>query len=83
MIVIYDPDRLARNLAHQLIITEEIEKSGAKLLFVSVTFEASHEGNLFYSMRGAISAYEKEKIKERTTRGKKGKARTGFALNPM
>jgi site-specific DNA recombinase len=77
LVVIYDPDRLARNLAHQLIITDEVEKSGAKLLFVSVTFEASPEGKLFYSMRGAISAYEKEKIKERTTRGKKGKARQG------
>ncbi len=77
IVVIYDPDRLARNLTHQLIITDEIEKSGAKLLFVSVTFEASPEGKLFYSMRGAISAYEKEKIKERTTRGKKGKARQG------
>jgi site-specific DNA recombinase len=81
MVVIYDPDRLARNLAHQLIITDEIEKSGAKLLFVSVTFEESPEGKLFYSMRGAISAYEKEKIKERTTRGKKGKARKGKLVN--
>jgi site-specific DNA recombinase len=81
IVVIYDPDRLARNLAHQLIITDEIEKSGAKLLFVSVTFEASPEGKLFYSMRGAISAYEKEKIKERTTRGKKGKARQGKLVN--
>jgi len=81
MVVIYDPDRLARNLAHQLIITDEIEKSGAKLFFVSVTFEESPEGKLFYSMRGAISAYEKEKIKERTTRGKKGKARKGKLVN--
>lgn len=81
MVVIYDPDRLARNLAHQLIITDEIEKSGAKLLFVSVTFEDSHEGKLFYSMRGAFSAYEKEKIKERTMRGKKGKARQGKLVN--
>ncbi|WP_378952537.1 recombinase family protein [Pelosinus sp. sgz500959] len=81
IVVIYDPDRLARNLAHQLIITEEIEKSGAKLLFVSVTFEESPEGKLFYSMRGAISAYEKEKIKERTNRGKKGKARQGKLVN--
>jgi site-specific DNA recombinase len=77
LVIVYDPDRLARNLAHQLIVTDEIEKSGAQLIFVSVTFEQSAEGKLFYSMRGAISAYEKEKIKERTMRGKKGKARQG------
>lgn len=76
-VIVYDPDRLARNLAHQLIITEEIEKSGAQLLFVSVSFEQSPEGKLFYSIRGAISAYEKEKIKERSLRGKRGKAAQG------
>lgn len=77
IVIVYDPDRLARNLAHQLIITEEIEKSGAQLKFVSVTFEQSPEGKLFYSIRGAVSAYEKEKIKERTMRGKKGKLQSG------
>lgn len=80
-VIIYDPDRLARNLTHQLIITDDIERSGAKLLFVSVDFEESHEGKLFYTMRGAISVYEKEKIKERTMRGKKGKALKGKLVN--
>lgn len=77
LVICYDPDRLARNLAHQLIITEEIEKAGARLVFVSVTFEDSPEGKLFYSIRGAISAYEKEKIRERVIRGKRGKAQSG------
>ncbi|MBP2642245.1 MAG: Resolvase protein [Firmicutes bacterium] len=76
-VIVYDPDRLARNLAHQLIITEEIEQAGAQLVFVSVTFEQSPEGKLFYSIRGAISVYEKEKIKERSLRGKRGKAAQG------
>jgi len=77
VVIVFDPDRLARNLAHQLLVTEEIEKSGARLLFVSVSFEQSPEGKLFYSIRGAISAYEKEKIKERSLRGKRGKAAQG------
>jgi len=77
MVICYDPDRLARNLAHQLIITDEIEKSGATLEFVSVTFEKSPEGMLFYSIRGAVAAYEKEKIKERVNRGKKAKLASG------
>ncbi|MBP2655303.1 MAG: Resolvase protein [Firmicutes bacterium] len=76
-VIVYDPDRLARNLAHQLIITDEIEQAGAQLLFVSVSFEQSPEGKLFYSIRGAVSAYEKEKIKERSMRGKRGKAAQG------
>ncbi|HMM21663.1 MAG TPA: recombinase family protein [Selenomonadales bacterium] len=76
-VIVYDPDRLARNLTHQLLITDEIEGAGAELLFVSVSFEHSPEGKLFYSIRGAISAYEKEKIKERSLRGKRGKAAKG------
>jgi site-specific DNA recombinase len=77
VVICYDPDRLARNLAHQLIITDEIEKSGAELKFVSVTFERSPEGKLFYSIRGAISSFEKEKIRERTMRGMRGKIAKG------
>lgn len=81
MVICYDPDRLARNLAHQLIITDEIERSGATLKFVSVSFENSPEGRLFYSIRGAVSSFEKEKIKERTNRGKKTKMLSGKMPN--
>jgi site-specific DNA recombinase len=76
-VIVYDPDRLARNLTHQLIITDEIEASGAKLEFVNFNWENTPEGRLFYSMRGAISAYEREKIKQRTVGGKKRKAKEG------
>lgn len=76
-VVCYDPDRLARELSHQLLIADEIDKSGAKLVFVSVAFEKSPEGKLFFSIRGAVSEFERKKIQERTVRGKVGKARTG------
>jgi site-specific DNA recombinase len=81
VVVVYDPDRLARNLSHQLIITDDIEKAGLLLKFVSVNFEQSPEGNLFYSIRGAVSAYEKEKIKERFARGKRGKLKKGRIIS--
>ena len=80
-VICYDPDRLSRNLSHQLIITDDIDRSGAELIFVSVKFERSAEGRLFYSMRGAFSAYEREKIRERTMRGKRGKLKTGKVIN--
>lgn len=77
LFVCYDPDRLARKLAHQLIITEEIEKSGCKLIFVNFDWKNTPEGRLFYSLRGAIAEFEKEKIKERTMRGLRQKAKQG------
>lgn len=72
-----DPDRLARNLTHQLIVTEEIERARVRLEFVNFEWKATAEGRLFYSLRGAIAEYEKEKIKERTIRGRLQKAKQG------
>lgn len=78
-VVVYDPDRLARNLSLQLLITEEIQNAGLKLEFVNFEWKDTDEGRLFYSIRGAIAEYEKAKIRERTTRGKWAKARQGFS----
>lgn len=76
-IIVYDPDRLSRNLTNQLLIADDIEKSGAQLMFVTGDYDCSPEGRLFFSIRGAISAFEKAKIRERTLRGKRAKARQG------
>ena len=82
--ICYDPDRLARNLSHQLLITEEVEKVGTKLEFVNFDWQNTPEGKLFYSLRGAVAEYEKEKIRERTQRGKLAKARQGkLTHNPQ
>ncbi|WP_042424725.1 recombinase family protein [Geomicrobium sp. JCM 19039] len=75
-VVCYDPDRLARKLVHQLIISEEIEKR-ASIEFVNGEFARTPEGMLFYQMRGAIAEFEKEKINERMSRGRVNKARKG------
>ncbi|HYF79179.1 MAG TPA: recombinase family protein [Symbiobacteriaceae bacterium] len=77
MVVVWDPDRLSRNLSHQLLITEEIERARVRLEFVNFEWKNTPEGQLFYALRGAIAQYEKEKIRERTGRGRLQKARTG------
>lgn len=79
-VIVYDPDRLARNLTHQLLITDEIESSGAQLHFVNFEWQNTPEGKLFYSIQGAVSAYEREKIRERMQRGKRGKALSGKVI---
>jgi site-specific DNA recombinase len=38
-IIIHDPDRLSRNLGHQLLLAEEADKAGIKLLIVSHPLE--------------------------------------------
>jgi site-specific DNA recombinase len=75
-VICLDPDRLSRNLMNALIITEEIEKR-AELVFINGTYERNPEGKLFYQMRGAIAEFEKAKINERMSRGRREKARQG------
>jgi len=77
VVLVYDPDRLSRNLTNQLLIADDIEKAQAQLMFITGDYDASPEGRMFFSIRGAISAFEKEKIRERSQRGKKSKAKSG------
>lgn len=81
VVIAYAPDRLARKTIHLLIISEEINKSGAIRKFASVNFEATSEGELMYKFQGIVAEYEKEKIKERTLRGKRGKASKGLVIS--
>lgn len=75
-IICLNPDRLSRKLMNQLIISEEFEKK-ARLVFVDGEYKNTPEGKLFYQMRGAISEFEKAKINERMSRGRREKARQG------
>lgn len=79
-VICLDPDRLSRKLMNQLLITDELDKRNVELLFVNGDYAKTPEGNLFYSMRGAISEFEKAKINERMTRGRREKARQGRVL---
>ncbi|MEN6567944.1 MAG: recombinase family protein [Veillonellales bacterium] len=80
-VIAYAPDRLARKTIHLLIISEEMSKAGAMRRFASVNFEATSEGELMYKFQGIVAEYEKEKIKERTMRGKRGKAAKGLVIS--
>lgn len=78
-VICLDPDRLSRKLVNQLIISEEIEKK-AQLIFVNGEYQRTPEGMLFYQMRGAIAEFEKAKINERMSRGRREKARQGKVI---
>jgi site-specific DNA recombinase len=77
VVVVHDPDRLSRNLGHQLLLAEEMERASVKLLIVSHPMEQGPEGWLFFQMRGALAEYERAKLIERTERGRVGRAKAG------
>ena len=77
-VVVYSADRLARDGLHLLLLVEEIEKAGATLAFVTEPHQSTPEGQLLTYVRGWASKLEALKIKERTIRGKKERARRGM-----
>src|SRR5712691_7235244 len=76
-VIVHDPDRLSRTLGHQLLLSEELDQAGVRLLIVSHPLEKGPEGWLFFQMRGAIAEYERAKILERLKRGHLGRAKAG------
>ncbi|HEY7491475.1 MAG TPA: recombinase family protein [Candidatus Tectomicrobia bacterium] len=76
-VVVHDPDRLSRNLGHQLLMAEEWDRAAVQLLIVSHPLEHGPEGWLFFQMRGALAEYERAKILERMQRGLRGRAMAG------
>jgi site-specific DNA recombinase len=77
VVLIHDPDRLARKLSLQLLLMEEFERAGVRVEFKTTPKGDSPETQLLLHMRGAIAEFERLKILERTSRGRKEKARRG------
>jgi len=78
-VFVYDPDRLARKLAHQLLLSEEFAQAGVALRTVTMPDGAkTPESQLLSNVRGIIAEYERAKIVERTMRGLKGRAKEDY-----
>ena len=73
----YSTDRLSRNAVHLYILAEECDKAGVGLHFVTEPLDNSPEGQLIGFVRGYAAQIEREKIRERTVRGKLARAAQG------
>jgi site-specific DNA recombinase len=80
VVIVYDVDRLARKSIYQMLIEEELRRAGAVVEYVTGQYADNDEGRLQKQIRGAIAEYEKAKIIERSKRGKRGKAQSGFVV---
>ena len=70
-------DRLSRKQTHVAILVEECADHGAVLDFVTENFEDTATGQLLRSVQAFAGEVEREKIMERTGRGKEARARSG------
>jgi site-specific DNA recombinase len=76
-ILIYSPDRLAREYAHQVLLLEEFRQAGADTRFRRAPSGQTPEDQLVVQFQGMIAQYERAQILERTRRGKRHKALRG------
>jgi len=77
VVVAYDVDRLSRNQNQIEVLFDEAEQAGTQLQFVMEKFEDTATGRFILAARAFIGEVEREKISERTMRGKAERARTG------
>jgi len=76
-LICHATDRLARNPIHIAIIAEECDKKGIELIFVTEPLDNSPEGQLIRYVKGYSAQMEREKIIDRTMRGRKSRALSG------
>jgi site-specific DNA recombinase len=77
VVVCYSLDRLTRDPGHGVIITQELEKHRVTLEAVTEDVDNSELGKLISYIRGYASKLEAEKIRERSIRGKRARAKEG------
>lgn len=77
-VIAFSSDRWTRNLAHSLILREELADAGVELHYVNRgKSEATPEGRMVENIEGVFAEYWREKIVESCKRGKLGKAKSG------
>jgi len=70
IILVTDPDRLARNYVHQVLLLEELQKHGCHVEFLDRPMSQDPHDQLLLQIRGAVAEYERSLIAERTRRGR-------------
>ena len=77
VVIAYAVDRLSRNQNQVGVLFDKMEQAGVLLEFVTENFEDTAVGRFIRSARAFVAEVEREKISERTTRGKTERARSG------
>jgi site-specific DNA recombinase len=77
VVIAYTLDRLSRDPVHFIILQDELKRAGVDIVLVTETLDSSDMGLLITYIKGYAAKLEAEKIKERTTRGLKERAKAG------
>lgn len=79
-LIVYDIDRLSREVGAQAVIEMEMARLGVEIKYVLGSYDSSPEGELMKLIKAGIAQYENRQRVERMRRGKLGKARAGYVV---
>lgn len=79
-VLITEPDRLARNYVHQMVVIEELEHRGVRVEFLDRPMSNDPHDRLLLQIRGAVAEYERALIADRMRRGRLAKYRAAKLL---
>ena len=74
---VHSPDRLARKYAFQVLLTDELRRSGVEIVFLNREIGSTPEDEFLFQMQGVVAEYERAKIMERSRRGRRHAAKKG------
>ena len=80
VVLVTAPDRLARKLVHQMVVLEELERHGVRVVFCDRPPSDDPHEQLVTQIRGAVAEYERTLIADRMRRGRQARLRSGQLL---
>lgn len=83
VVVTYAVDRLSRNQNQMGVLFDEMQRHGVRLEVVSEPFEDTAIGRFILAARAFMAEVEREKIAERTKRGRLQRASEGRYVGPL
>src|SRR5437773_2609383 len=58
VVLVHAPDRLSRNLVHQLLLLDECRKANVRVEFCTTPAEDTAEGRLLLNVSGVVAEFE-------------------------
>lgn len=80
VLIVREMDRLARDLVKQMLVEEQLRKAGVKIEYILGEYPDTPEGTLNKQIRAVVAEFERQKITERSVRGRRASARAGNVL---
>lgn len=79
-VYVFSPDRFSRDLVNGILVKQELEREGIKVVFLNKDYGNDLDGDFYYKLDQLIAEKEKKTILDRFRRGKLGKARMGMVI---